>query len=287
MTIRVLVTGASGLLGSSLLPYLKHHGYDVLGIGLTGKSDICGDLTNYHWTFNILNKFAPDIIINLAALTNIEECESNPNLAYLKNVLIIENLAEAIIKAGLPCHIIQISTDHVYDGEGPHKEDTVTLLNTYAFSKYAAELALKHVPATILRTNFFGRSHISTRLSLSDWIVMSLSQGVPIRVFSDVFFSPLSIQSLIKYISCVLDIKPVGTFNLGSSLGMSKADFAYKIAKMFNFSDSLITKCSISDIKQLARRPNDMRMCNELFQKVCALRLPTLEEEIHSIKKYY
>src|SRR5256885_13003403 len=83
------------------------------------------------------NDLAPDVVVNLAGLTDVDECERKPQLAYLTNVRIVENLGQWIRDGGNKSYLVQVSTDQVYDGPGPHKEHDVTLGNYYGFSKYA------------------------------------------------------------------------------------------------------------------------------------------------------
>ena len=189
------------------------------------------DLVDGEKSFEMLTKIQPTIIINLASLTNVELCQDMLNMAYLANTRIVENLSDWIIKTEASCHLIQISTDHVYDGPELHVEEKVTLTNIYAFSKYAGELAATRIPSSILRTNFIGRSKINHRESLSDWVYTSLTNSKEIQVFDDVYFSPLSISALIELIQLVIEKKPVGIFNLGSHNGMSKADFSFFFAE--------------------------------------------------------
>ena len=192
---RVLVTGARGLLGSTLVPYLRARRHEVVTCSRSG-ADVRADLTDAAQAGAALRKAAPEVIVNLAALTNVDECERDPQRAYLFNVRIVENLARWMKEEGASCHLIQISSDQVYDGAGPHHEGDVTLVNYYGFSKYAGELAAASVPSTILRTNFFGRSECAGRTSISDWLAAALTRGEVITVFEDVRFSPLSLTRL-------------------------------------------------------------------------------------------
>ena len=152
---RVLVTGAQGLLGSTLVPHLQACGHEVFRHGRKGDIDVGADLIDVGQVNAALDQVAPEVVINLAALTDVDECERSPKLAYLSNVLIVENLVKWIQNNGNTCHLVQLSTDQVYDGLGPHMESDITLTNYYGFSKYAGELAAATVPSTILRTNFF------------------------------------------------------------------------------------------------------------------------------------
>ena len=179
---KVLITGALGLLGSSLVPYLKQRGHQVIRQARKDNADLIADLTITEEVFRILDEVKPDVIVNLAALTNVDECERIPQAAYLSNVRIVENLTDWIKVDGNRCHLIQISTDQVYEGPGPHQEKDIHLINMYGFSKYAGELAASTVPSTILRTNFYGKSLCNSRISLSDWLLESLRNQKPITV---------------------------------------------------------------------------------------------------------
>lgn len=282
--IKVLVTGARGLLGSSLVPHLQACGYNVLCHARKGDVDIQADLTDSDLVSTTLDKVVPEVIVNLAALTNVDECERNPQSAYMANVRIVENLVKWIQKNDNKCYLVQISSDQVYDGHGPHRESDITLTNYYGFSKYAGELAAATVPSTILRTNFFGPSLCSGRASLSDWIVNSLIQGDSITVFEDILFSPLTLQRLIELIELIIVKRLQGVFNLGSKDGMSKADFAFAIAKTLDLPTQTMGRGTSDKVKLSAYRPKDMCMDVAHFEKVFSVKLPTLIEEIQSLK---
>ena len=236
----------------------------------------------------MMARVKPDCIINLAALTNVDLCEREPHKAYLLNVATVTHVARAIREQAQHCHLIQISTDQVYDGRGPHSESNVTITNTYALSKIAAELAAASLPSTILRTTFFGRSRSDNRTSFSDWIVQSLRKGAPINVFDDILFTPLNIKTLASMIERLVSIRPVGLFNLGSREGMSKAAFAFALAEVMALPTSYITR-TVSTASQAldAYRPKDMRMDSSLFERTMGLQLPTLIDQIHLLRSEY
>ena len=232
----ILVAGAQGLLGASLVPALRASGNHVTGCSRSPLADAQADLANWRQAEALVARLSPDVIVNLAAATDVDECERHPQHAYVTNVRIVENLARAMMNHCPRSHLVQISTDQVYDGPGPHAESDVTLRNVYGFSKYAGELAAASVSSTVLRTNFFGRSGTPSRRSFSDWLVNSLRRGVPVTVFDDVHFSPLSLDRLAALIRVVCERRMAGVFNLGSTQGLSKADFAFAFAK----ADSLL-----------------------------------------------
>ena len=275
------------MLGSHLIPHLRACGHKVVELSRTGQTSMHVDLTAVEKTHAALDEISPEVVVNLAALTDVDECERNPQHAYLLNVRIVENLAKWMSKQTNGCHLVQISTDQVYDGIGPHGEEAIKLTNYYGFSKYAGELAAAAVPSTILRTNFFGPSRSRGRASLSDWLVMSLSKGKTITVFDDVFFSPLSLQSLVEQLEIVVRNPRQGIFNLGSKDGMSKADFAFALAAVLDLRVATMDRGNSSSVKLIAYRPKDMRMDSSRYEKAFGAQLPSLGEEINSMRTCY
>lgn len=287
MMPKILVTGAQGLLGTTLVPHLRARGYGLVCHARNHEGDESADLSDARQVSAMLGKIKPGVIVNLAALTNVDACELNPQHAYQANVKIVENLAQWIQDSGSECHLVQLSTDQVYDGSGPHKEDELILSNYYAFSKYAGELVAAKVHSTVLRTNFFGPSRSPGRTSLSDWLVGALTQEKPITVFDDVRFSPLSLQRLVELMELVILQRQQGVFNLGSKEGMSKADFAFSFAEVLNLSTIHMVRGSSDKVKLAAYRPKDMCMDSSHFEHAFGVELPTLKEEIQSMKVAY
>lgn len=282
---RILVTGGTGLLGSTLVPHLRARGHDVVSCARKG-GDVHVDLTDARETVALLDGVEAEVVVNLAANTNVDQCESDPHAAYLGNTRVVENIARWTGGTS-GTHLVQISTDQVYDGTGPHAERDVTLLNYYAFSKLAGELAAAAVPSTILRTNFFGRSGGAPRQTLSDWIVGALRRAEAITVFEDVWFSPLSLATLAEMIERVVDRRHRGVFNLGSHEGMSKADFATRVAERLALPKETMRRGKTADVRLIARRPTDMRMDSRQFEHTFDVRLPSLAEEIDSVTAEY
>lgn len=284
----ILITGATGLLGSSLVPYLKNKGRPVVTHAHNKSADYLANLADENQAFQLLNKSQPKVIINLVGLTSVERCQDFPNEAYLLNTKTVENISKWISKNSTDCHLIQISTDQVYDGPGLHAENQVTITNNYAFSKYAGELAAARVPSTILRTNFVGRSKVAYRESLTDWVFNSLNSKKQINVLDDVFFSPLSITMLVEMIEMVIQKKPLGIFNLGSRNGMSKADFDFAFAECLNLPTEIMRRIDSSEATFLkAYRPKNMCMNCSNFENVMGIEMPNLQDLIESIAKEY
>ena len=286
--MKIVVLGASGLLGSVLVPQLIISGNQIITIGRSSSSQYRCNVANKFEINGILDDVNPDIIINLIALTDVDFCEQNPNQAFIVNVKILENVVTWIEKSSYDCHLVQFSTDQVYDTIGPHFEDNVVLSNYYSFSKYAAELVALRLNSTILRTNFFGKSNCDKKMTLTDWLHSNIISNKKLFLFNDVFFSPLSMATLSKIVIKLMDLKPKGVFNLGSHNGLSKSDFAFLFAKKLNLKihDHIIT--SIDEVTFIkSYRPKDMRMDVLKIESCLNIKLPSLEDEIHKVIKDY
>ena len=284
----ILILGSSGLLGSRLMSgqYLKN--YKIISQSFKSKADYNVDLENYDQVIKMLNLLKPEIIINLVGLTNVDECEKFPYQAYKKNVKTVENLVGAVKECSLKSFLIHVSTDQVYDSKNSCSEKNVNLSNYYSFSKYCGELIAAQMNSTIFRTNFFGKSKISTRISLSDWLHNELLKKTDINVFDDVWFNPLSIHNVCKMIELAVKKKIKGIFNLGSNNGMSKADFAFNFAKALNLPTSNMKRVKVSSVKFLnAYRPKNMIMNLTKFENTFNVRLPKLIQEIELTAKEY
>lgn len=284
---KIVVLGANGLLGHELLYNSFPKDWKVIGhFGRSRESN--ANLSILIETITYLNNINPDVIVNLAALTNVDYCERNPNESYLINVKIVENIVSWINQQQCKVHLIHISSDQVYDGDGLHSEDKPSLTNYYAFSKYAGELAAATNYTTILRTNFFGKSKTKLRVSFTDWLYNALINKEEIQVFDDVYFSPLSMVSLSNMIKLVISKEIVGVYNVGSRQGLSKADFAFAFAEALDLNSNNMTRTKIDDINFLKTyRPKDMRLNVDKFEHALAVVLPTLQQEILKISKEY
>ena len=250
------------MLGRTLAPYLEENGHTVIRHGHSSIVDIVCDLTDRLATESMLKSTLPDCVVNLVAATNVDECERDPHKAYLLNVLSVENLVSGLGKRK-KTFLVQISTDQLYDSQGENGEDNVRLKNTYAFSKYAGELAALRMQASVLRTNFFGPSKHPIRKSFSDWVIDNFRAEKAFTGFTDVNVSPILI---------------------GSHNGMSKAEFAEAIAYSFGLPSSCMRKGRAIDVALEARRPNGMSMNCSKFERTFGILLPNLIDEIKLLR---
>ena len=261
--MRILVTGASGLLGLNMaLEASQQH--EVFGsvnsnvIQTTAFTVIQSDLTVPGALEKLIDESQPEWVINCAALANLEACEANPALAEKLNSELPEKLANYVAKGG--ARLVHISTDAVFDGKrgGYTEEDQPNPLSVYARTKLKGEQVVlaANPQALVARVNLFGWS-LSGKRSLAEWFFNNLSAGNSIMGFTDVYFCPLLANDLAKILLKMLDNGAQGLFHVVSSECSSKYDFGVRLARLFDFDETLIRPALVSEAGLAAvRSPN-------------------------------
>jgi len=291
MKTKVLITGGSGLLAVNwalstrsnyAVTLLLHH----RKISLPGVDTDIVFLSSLDECSSVLAKHQPDIVIHTAGLTNVEECESNPNLAQVVNVDLAKNISIACSNQGIK--LVHISTDHLFLGDQEFStEDSVTNpVNNYAKSKLLGEQqVLKNCKdALIIRTNFFSWG-TKYRQSFSDFILNKLRNNESVDLFSDVFFTPIFVDELSKKVHLLINKNLSGVFNVASNERLSKYEFGIKLAKCFNLDTNLINKISINDKLDLIKRPKDMSLSNDKVCKALNCKVLSIHDQLKVLKR--
>lgn len=277
--MNVLVFGASGLLGTVLCQRLRETGHSVTGFGRSATNP-CDSEANISSAFSVaIDRVAPQCVINLIAATNVDLCQKDMRHAALLNSFVPQLLSNLCRRGE---HLIQLSSDQVYDGDGPHAESAARPLNVYSLTKFIGEYPVLQAGGCVLRTNFFGMSRNPTRTSLSDWLVSAGRSGRTIGVFEDVWFSPLGMASLSSAIIRAVEMRLAGLFNVGAANGVSKAEFARLLFTELGLDCQLLTPVSIASATLEAPRPRDMRMDSTLFSRAAGFALPNVKKEIEN-----
>ncbi|MBD67761.1 MAG: dTDP-4-dehydrorhamnose reductase [Candidatus Marinimicrobia bacterium] len=283
MTV-ILITGASGQLGMSLKRIFNSK-YEI--ISTTRNNNPAGssmylDVTNPMLFKEVIETTNPDLVINLAALTNVDFCEKNPELAYSINIGGMDNLVNAFKGP-----IIHVSTDYVFDGEdGPYKEeDTTNPLNVYGLSKLESEkLLLDHSEnSLVIRSNVLYDYSSKSEASFLNWVVGSLTQEKEINVVEDQWNNPTWTGSLAVVIDRAIDTQLTGLAHWGDGDLVSRFDFANKIADVFNLKKSLIKPILTSELNQTAKRPLKSGLKSDYAQNILNLEPPTIKECLETI----
>lgn len=281
---KVMITGCAGLLGQYLCKNFANK-YEIVGVFNQTQPQLPdiilhkADLSKIIEFKKALDQHKPDIIINTAGLTSVDECESNPQLANQLNTLIPKNLVTCLENSS--CKIIHISTDHLFSGEKSNYTETseVKPINNYAKTKLEGECEiLQNKQALVLRTNFYG-GHTSQKMSFSTWIHSELKKGNYINLFDDVFFTPISVCGFGENLHLLLNSNLNGIYNFVGNERISKYEFAHKLADTFSLPKKFIIKSKLAHLNLKAHRPKEMSLNIDKIKKD----LPTfISEDIDS-----
>lgn len=284
---RVLITGATGLLGTHWATALADE-YDVI-LGVHQRKLSLPNCRSQHLAWNDrqlfesqLDQLDPDIIVHTAGLTSVDECERRPDDARRLNVDLAVLIANYC--ASRENSLVHISSDHLFDGSQPLLDETAPTcpVNQYGKTKADAETQVLSVcpDALVLRTNFFGWGP-SYRRSFSDWIIDSLRADKKIDAFDDVFYTPILIPTFVTAAMELLQARHRGIHHLTGPERLSKYDFALRVALQFRLDVSLIQPAQIASASHLVRRPHDMSLSISRAQSILPASMPSLEEQLH------
>jgi len=291
--MKIAITGASGMLGMALIDELSRN-YDIYA---TGRSKVierdrvywkCFDLLDFDKLQSWLLDTSPDIVIHCAAMVNVDQCEVESDNAYKLHMETTKIISSFLKSSG--GYMIYISTDSVFDGkkESAYLENDLTSpLNVYAKTKLAGEsIVLADCSGMAIRTNIIGFSR-QDRVSFSEWMLKSIVKGEELKLFYDVYFSPIHVSDLSKIISILINKKLCGLYNISSDFGISKYNFGLLMAEVFNLSSSNITKVSVEDMDMKAYRPHNMTLSNKKISKELGIKFGTPRDSILVLKKQY
>ena len=265
--IKVVVTGSNGLLGQSLINLLlkEKEVYKVFGLSRgdnrSGRDDfsyVSIDITNEKKLKEVLLETEPNVIINTAAMTQVDDCEGDRKACDLLNVSVVEWLGE--ISEKIEAHLIHLSTDFIFDGiKGNYKEtDVPNPLSYYGVSKLKSEEVLinSKISYTILRTILvFGKVYDMSRSNIVLWVKSMLEKGKEITIVDDQFRSPTYVEDLALACKIAMDKKAKGIFNISSNELLSVYEIVQQIADVFHLDKKLIKPISTSTLNQTAPRP--------------------------------
>lgn len=287
--IRVLVTGASGLLGVNLSLFLTQQGYQVFG--WVNSNPLVNtpfqvekiDLTKLDALEHRIVNVTPDLIIHCAALANLEQAEANPDLAYRINGEVSGEIAR--ICAGNGIKLVHISTDAVFDGtQGNYSEkDMPNPISVYAQSKLTAEKVVQELyPAAIIaRVNFYGWS-LSGKRSLAEFFYNNLKAGRQMNGFTDVLFCPLYVESLSNLLLAMVQHELSGVYHVVSPESISKYAFGVAIARKFGFDEHLIRPVSVQQSGLTAARSLKLTLKTEKLSQALGICLPGINEGLEA-----
>ncbi len=265
---RVLITGANGLLGQELVDLMSRYPeYDVLATARDAvprfRAQSCGyaplDVTVPDDVSRLFQDFTPSVVINCAAMTQVDQCEIDRDECWKVNVEAVQHLAKQCHSVG--SHFIQVSTDFVFDGhDGPYREDArPNPISFYGKSKQAAENAARDAGLdkwSVARTVLvYGTGDKLSRSNFALWVLEKLSNGESIHVVTDQYRSPTYAPDLASGIERIARYGKDGIFHLSGREYLSVYDFARTIADVFDLDPALLQPTDSTKFTQTATRP--------------------------------
>ena len=264
--MRILITGANGLLGQKLITLLQQD--KNVHLIATARNTLVQkihsgefhqlDITNNSQVNAVIANTKPDVIINTAAMTQVDLCETEREACIANNVTAVGHLIESCEKS--KAHLIHISTDFIFDGSrGPLDENEEPHpVNFYGESKLAAEQLIRFstIDWSILRTVLvYGVISDMSRSNIVLWVKKSLEEGKKISVVNDQWRTPTLAEDLAMGCYLAALKKAKGIFNISGKDFMTPYDIAVRTATFFKLDSSLITPTDSTQFKQPAVRP--------------------------------
>ncbi|MFT3824496.1 MAG: SDR family oxidoreductase [Chitinophagaceae bacterium] len=266
--MKILLTGANGLLGQHLTQLLLEKDHSVVATG-RGNSRLPFetsekyvyydmDITDGNSVFAVMHREKPDVVVHAAAMTQVDECEVSPELSERVNV---QGTSQVLVDAEqLSSQFIYISTDFVFDGEaGGYKEDDELMpVSHYGFTKMQAESIVQtsEIPWAIVRTALvYGKVLQGTRNNIVTWAKDSLEQGKTIKVVNDQVRTPTYVGDLAKGILLIIEKKAEGIFHIAGKDVLTPYQIAVQTAELFELDTTKIEQVDASTFSQPGRRP--------------------------------
>ena len=271
----ILITGSNGLLGQKLVALIASNPNYKLIVTSKGNNRISKisnfiyeqlDITDKQQVEAILEKYQPDVVINTAAMTNVDACELNKEECWKQNVTAVQNFVDIITKHQTPntkhqTHFIHLSTDFIFDGEaGPYtEEDQPNPVSYYGLSKYEAEKIIQNSQLkkwAIARTIIvYGMVEDMSRSNVVLWAKSALEKGDKINVVDDQFRAPTLAEDLAMGCFLIADKTATGIYNISGKDIMSILELVQTVADFYGLDKSLINPIKSDTLKQPAKRP--------------------------------
>lgn len=263
----ILVTGSNGLLGQKITErLLKTNQFNLIATSKganrfpikQGYTYAEMDILDPENVKSIVEKFQPDAIIHTAAMTNVDTCESEKELARQLNVESVKTLVSLCEQHNI--QLIHLSTDFIFDGaNGPYDEIAApNPLSYYGITKLEAEDVIKSSTCrwAILRTIIvYGIVSDMSRSNIVLWAKGALEKGSPINVVNDQWRMPTLAEDLADCCLLAVEKDARGVFNASGKDMMSISELVERVADFWHLDKSLISEISSESLNQTAKRP--------------------------------
>ena len=266
--MKILITGANGLLGQKLVALIAPMTDVDLVATSRGESRIAGisdpftydsmDVGESQNVMEVISRHKPNVVIHTAAMTNVDQCENDHEGCLLMNVQAVENVVKACEEND--SFLVHLSTDFIFDGEdGPYTEtDSPNPVSFYGDSKLKAEELVQNSSLSwaIARTILvYGITPGMSRSNIILWVKKSLEEGKHINVVTDQWRTPTLAEDLAMGCYLIASKKAEGVFNIGGKDLLTPYDMAIMVANYFDLDKSFISEADSSTFSQPAKRP--------------------------------
>jgi len=287
---RVLVIGATGLLGSRLMEIWDGN-YEMHGTynrnKFKGSNAHRMDVTKRAEVFSVLEEVKPDCVVDTAAVTAVDYCETHPEEAWLVNVEGIKNVAEACKRVG--AKMIFLSTDYVFDGRklSYTEKDKPRPLNYYAKTKLIAEHVLDALDVNyiVARTAvLYGVGGLGKE-SFVTWVIDKLRKKEKVRIVSDQHNNPTYTDNLAEILMALYRKDANGIFHVTGADCLSRYEFAMRIADAFGLDGRLINSVTTPELNQIAPRPEKVLMVTNKVERVTSMKPVGVDEGLRRLRE--
>ena len=289
--MRILITGASGMLGATLV----NKWMDKFDVYATDMENFTDNPAKNFQTFDLLNKSYdilmdwanPDIVVHCAAITNVDYCEDNPEQTMAVNGESVNKFLQLLSDTRL----IFISSDAVFSNEIhlATEKDEKSPENVYGMSKDLGEKYIQNTrkPHVVIRTTIVGKNINPSYHGFLEWIVNSVKNGKEITLFDDALFTPITIWRLADELEWIMENDAAGIIHIAGKEPVSKYDFGRIICERLGLDTSLILRGSIDAVAFKAKRSKDQTMDSGHYQELTGRTLPTITETVDMIIQHF
>jgi len=294
---KLLVTGSTGLVGAKVTilagkynfeVYPTHNRQDPLFPNSTKL-----DITDRDATLDLVREIRPVAVINTAALTNVDYCETHKNEADQVNVEGVKNLSDAAADSN--ARLVHISTDSVFDGlHGNYSEtDVPHPINHYSVTKLESEKAVARIkshaiarPSVIYgwRASIQSSSESAKAMNFAMYVLDKLRRGEKVRAVTDQYSSPTYADNLANALLLLATLTQNGVFHTAGRSCISRFGFASLLCKAFEYPTELIEPIASSEFVQQAARPRNCCLQVAKAEKALGIQFMTIEEGIDEMK---
>lgn len=283
--MKILITGASSLPGYRTTREALNKGYEVIAtynthqipINTSKLTKVQLDITDHLKVKELLERERPNVVIHMAALGNVDQCEREKGLAWNINVQSTINIAKFASKNS--SFMVYLSTDYIFNGEeGNYTENAPpNPVDYYGLTKLMGEIACMSVNidyAIVRASSIYGFG--PGRTNFARFLFEKLSKNVPIKALVDQYTTPTQATLLAQAIMEIIDGQLTGIFHIVGEK-MSRYRFALKVAETLNLDKSLIGQAKMDEMSWYAKRPKDSSLNCEITRK-------TIKTNFHSNK---